>query len=1028
MITRTRGRIALAATLIAGSVAVAAMPVDADEPQRAAPAGAIPAVAAAPQQVSDDATPPNPSLSTVVTDRFADTRAGATTVDGDFAGDGRIAARGEYEVQIAGRGDVPEFAVGAIVEVTMVGPSGPGFATVHPCGTTPPTASAINYTTGVDVANEVFADLSADGSLCVYTYEGSHLLIDVVGYVLPFDSVKLMTPARLAESRIGAPTIDGESQGFGRTTPGSTTTVKVTGRANVPTGISAAILNVAAVDPADNGFISVNPCLPGSPTASSINYAPGVNRANELIAQVDAEGDVCIYTQHAVDLIVDVVGYVEEGSDLVSMSPVRFAETRVGAPTVDGQSQGGGALAAGSSTTIQITGRSTVPAGAVAAVVNVAAVDPQAAGFFTVDGCNTPRPNASSLNYTPGVNGANELVVQLNADGELCVYTSASTDMILDVVGYIVERPLTVTLLHINDHHSNLLPTNNSLNLGTTGGAFTVPFGGFPRITAKMAELEAQRNVVKIHAGDAITGTLFYTLFQGEADAAMMNTVCFDMFALGNHEFDDGDATLVQFLDFLADDPDCDTATIAANVVPEIGTPLAPVNQDDYIQPYVIREFGGEQVGFIGIDVADKTMGSSQPDPTTQFLDEVETTQQYVDELADMGIGKVVVVTHYGYQNDLALAAAVTGIDAIVGGDSHSLLGDFGAFGLPSQGAYPTVVTNLDGDDVCVVQAWQYSWVVGELSITFNDDDTMASCGGTPHLLLGDSFTRGSPAVAVDEPERSEILAAIAATPELSVVTPDPAAAALLQVFADQVAVLSEQVIGTAQDLLCARRVPNTPQGTGDCAILDYAAPSGARLDINGGFIQQIVSDAFLARSFQADLALQNGGGVRVTQAAGNVTIGDVYTILPFNNTLVNLTLSGAEVKQSVEDALNRYAANPGSNTGAFPYGSGIRWAIDMTAANDERVTNIEVRNRTTGVWGPIDLAASYTVVTNSFLAGGGDGAVTFKAAADDGRIVDTFINYAQGLFDYIEQDLGGGPIVVPAPAMFSTQSFVPLP
>ncbi len=607
-------------------------------------------------------------------------------------------------------------------------------------------------------------------------------------------------------------------------------------------------------------------------------------------------------------------------------------------------------------------------------------------------------------------------------------------------VGTILEDPeLTVNLLHINDHHSNLDPANNSLDLGTNGptgsGPFTVAFGGFPRVAAKIAELESQLdNVVKIHAGDAITGTLYYTLFGSEADAAMMNTACFDLFVLGNHEFDDGDANLANFLDFLNSDPDCDTATIAANVVPAPGSPLAPSSATDYIQPYAIEEFDGQQVAFIGIDVADKTKGSSQPDPDTQFLDEVDTTQFYVDLLASMGIHNVVVVTHYGYQNDLALAAAVTGIDAIVGGDSHNLLGDFQQYGLPSVGPYPTLVQNADGDLVCVVQAWQYSWVVGELAVTLQEGKA-TNCDGTPHLLLGDRFTRsvpnvpppGSSTVEITGDERNAVLGIIAATPVLSIVTPDPTAAAILQTFTDQLAELRDTVIGESEDLLCTRRVPDVPQGSGDCATLAYQAPSGAQLNVNGGFIQQIVSDAFLARSFEADLALQNGGGVRVTQDAGEVTIGDIYTILPFSNTLVNLTLSGDEVKQSVEDALNRYVANTGNNTGAFPYGSGIRWDIDMTAGMNNRVSNLEVRDRDTGLWGPLDLAATYVVVTNSFLAGGGDGAATFKAAADDGRIVDTFINYAQGLYDYIEQDLNGGPIEVPPPESFSTQSYVPL-
>jgi 5'-nucleotidase len=587
------------------------------------------------------------------------------------------------------------------------------------------------------------------------------------------------------------------------------------------------------------------------------------------------------------------------------------------------------------------------------------------------------------------------------------------------------DDPLRVNLLHINDHHSNLQPVNNTLNLGTSGGAFTVPFGGFPRVTAKIKELESQLdNLVKAHAGDAITGTLFYSLFKGEADAALMNTACFDVFALGNHDFDDSDGTLVGFLDFLGSDPTCKTVTIAANVIPEIGTPLAPVTANDYIQPYAIKEFQGQKVAFIGIDIADKTRFSSQPLPTTQFLDEVETTQRTVDKLSAKGIDNIVLVTHYGYQNDLALAQAVTGVDAIIGGDSHTLLGDFGKYGLPSAGPYPTMTKNKDGDPVCVVQAWQYSWVVGQLGVTFQRGKT-ASCEGTPHLLLGDSFRRSN--AEIDEPERSQIRAAIDADPQLSIVAPEPGAQAVLDVYAAQVDELSKQVIGSAGEVLCERRVPNVPRGAAPCNA-NAVSSSGAQLAVNGGFSQQVVTDAFLARAFRSDLAIQNGGGVRITIPEGPITIGTAYTLLPFSNTLVELTLSGQEVLNAIEDGLAFYASNPGGNTGAFPYGANIRWNIDMTQPKGSRASNVEVRARGADVWTLIDPSATYIVVTNSFLAGGGDGYATFKAARDAGRAVDTFINYAQGFIDYVVQDLGGEHLVTPARENFSTQSFVPLP
>jgi 5'-nucleotidase / UDP-sugar diphosphatase len=599
-----------------------------------------------------------------------------------------------------------------------------------------------------------------------------------------------------------------------------------------------------------------------------------------------------------------------------------------------------------------------------------------------------------------------------------------------DAAGLIRDGdPLTINILHINDHHSHIDPVAGALNVGTSGGSFNVPFGGFPRLTTLFGELEAElENPVKVHAGDAITGTLYYTLFKGLADAQLMNTVCFDMFALGNHEFDDGDASLAQFLDWLADDPNCDTAVLGANIVPKIGTPLAPITANDYIQPYVIKEFDGQQVGFIGIDIAQKTQVSSQPFPTTEFLDEVETTQFYVDELSAMGIDNIVVVTHYTYQNDLALAAAVTGVDAIVGGDSHTLLSNtLNEVGLAPNGPYPTVVTNADGEQVCVVQAWQYGWAVGQLEVGFRNG-VVESCGGEAMLVIGDTITRSAPIPAA---ELAEIRSILDARSDVRVVAPDPAAQALRNSFAAEIDVLNQQVIGSAAEPICDRRVPNRVRTTpiAGCSPTnddpDVTAASGAKMAVNGGFIQQVVTDSFLARAFRSDLAIQNAGGVRRAFGTGPITIGAVYELLPFSNTLVELELTGAEVVTSIEEGVRNFVDRGGSD-GAYPYGSAIRWDVDLNRPFGERFTNVEVRDRTTGQWSPIVLDRTYVVVTNSFMAGGGDGYETFRRARDEGRVRDTFINYAQGFYDYIIQDLGGGAISVPAPENFSTQRFTP--
>ena len=199
------------------------------------------------------------------------------------------------------------------------------------------------------------------------------------------------------------------------------------------------------------------------------------------------------------------------------------------------------------------------------------------------------------------------------------------------------QGELNLKILHINDHHSHLAP-NMGANLKLLGEDTKVEMGGFPRLTTKFRELSADHpHTLKLHAGDAITGTPFYALLEGEADAKLMNEICFDAFALGNHEFDLGEAALQNFLDHLTAGA-CHTPALAANVVPEVGTPLAPSGVNDYIKPYIIKELGIEEdginedginedvkhkVGIIGIDIVTKTVTSSNPSDTTRFLDEV---------------------------------------------------------------------------------------------------------------------------------------------------------------------------------------------------------------------------------------------------------------------------------------------------------------------------------------------------------------------------------------------------------------------
>lgn len=572
----------------------------------------------------------------------------------------------------------------------------------------------------------------------------------------------------------------------------------------------------------------------------------------------------------------------------------------------------------------------------------------------------------------------------------------------------------SLRILHINDHHSHLQP--NSAKLTLAGAATDVKTGGFPRVVSKINELAASGgNVLKLHAGDAITGDLYFTLFKGKADAEQMNQVCFDAFVLGNHEFDSGDAGLKTFLDFLNSSA-CKTDVLSANVSPKVGTsPLTLKSATDYVKPYTIKELNGQKFGIIGLTIAGKTKNSSSPDATTTFADEATTAQKYIDELAGKGVNNIILLTHQGYNNDQAIAKQLKGVDVIIGGDSHTLLGDgFKAFGLSPSGAYPTKTTDANGKQVCIAQASQYSDVVGELTIDFNVAGDVITCSGTPHLLLSDTFQRDK--VELTGAARDAVLKAVADAPELSIVTPNAAAQANLDGYSQQVDVMKQTVIGTAAETLCHERVPN--QGLSRITGCREATAS------RGSDIANIVSKAFLEMSLTSDICLQNAGGVRVDVPAGSITLGTAYTLLPFANTLIEMDMTGKDIIDSLEDGID-FALNPQGSTGSYPYAAGLRWHVDLSKAKGLRVTNVQVNPRVTGAWTAIDPAKTYKVVTNSFLATGGDGYTTFKNLVADKKL-NTYLDYAQSFADYVTRETASGRSVMKLPAEeYSTQQFI---
>ena len=231
----------------------------------------------------------------------------------------------------------------------------------------------------------------------------------------PLPDVVTVTPGRVLDTRATGRTVDGQFVGGGKIRAGRFTKVQVAGRAGVASDAVGVEVNITAIQNEGRGFATLYPCSSQPPTASSLNYTPGVNIANATTVALNSNGEVCVFTSSTAHYALDVLAYVPAGSDVVTVTPGRVLDTRATGRTVDGQFVGGGKIRAGRFTKVQVAGRAGVASDAVGVEVNITAIQNEGRGFATLYPCSSQPPTASSLNYTPGVNIANATTVALNS-------------------------------------------------------------------------------------------------------------------------------------------------------------------------------------------------------------------------------------------------------------------------------------------------------------------------------------------------------------------------------------------------------------------------------------------------------------------------------------------------------------------------------------------------------------------------------------------------------------------------------------
>ncbi len=361
--------------------------------------------------------------------------ADGTTIDGRFSGSGMLRAGTVTRLRVAGRGGVPSGAAAVVLNVVATGARGPGYLTVFRCDAPRPLAASLNLEAGATVGNAVVAGIDTAGDVCLYSLVATNVVVDVNGYLTAGSGYRSLQPARLLDSRPGEPTIDGSSAGGGRLRAGSVTRLRVAGRGGVPSGARAVVLNVVATGARGSGYLTVFRCDGPRPLAASLNYERGATVGNAVVAGVDGDGDVCLYSLAATHVVVDVGGSLGATSGYGSVQPARLLDSRPGEPTVDGKFSRGGLVRAGSVTKLRVRGRGGVPGGARAVVLNVVATGARGSGYLTVFRCDGPRPLAASVNVGPGDTVGNAVVAGVDSAGDVCIYSLVQTHVVVDVNG-----------------------------------------------------------------------------------------------------------------------------------------------------------------------------------------------------------------------------------------------------------------------------------------------------------------------------------------------------------------------------------------------------------------------------------------------------------------------------------------------------------------------------------------------------------------------------------------------------------------
>lgn len=516
----------------------------------------------------------------------------------------------------------------------------------------------------------------------------------------------------------------------------------------------------------------------------------------------------------------------------------------------------------------------------------------------------------------------------------------------------------SINVLAFNDFHGNLEPPKRFIEADDPhdhSKTVQIPVGGVSYFADAIKKLRAQYpNNAVVSAGDLISASpLISSLFLDEPTIEVMNDIQIDFNAVGNHEFDRGTDELRRL-----QNGGCQqyTSTKPCQINPNFtgakfnflaaNVSMKADPNKTLFPAYKVKTYGGIPVAFVGLTLeATPSIVSAAGITEVNFHDEADTVNALIPELKKQGIEAIVVVVHEGVAPSTkfnkktcdglsgplidVLERLDPAVDVVVSGHTHqSYICDYATqnpqkpFLLTSAGQYGTAITNIQLE------------LDGKTGDVIKKDATQAP-------VQSESYTSGTTTVSL-----TDLYQKFSKTPSIE---------AILDKYRPAVATISGRVVGSASTVIDRNRTES-----GETAL--------------GNLIADAQQAAALAASNQgSDFTLMNAGGVRadlLINSSNQITFGDVFSVQPFGNSLVTMSLTGKQIRELLEQ---QWSGANAATTRILQPSKEFSYSYKQDATVSPRASNIMIAGQAL-----VDTQV-YRVTVNSFIADGGDNFTVLK-------------------------------------------------